>query len=354
MLTPLRMRAEAAVFDACHSGQAAWNQGRNGLESRSNRVKACSRRNSPKTKQSGLIDRRNHLHCSTVCDIQDLLADAAQVISCREAPAFSTPKSRRIKDPESSPAPGFNRFVAGGRLLDLPDRSPDSFVHPFSFPTRMRAFSGKIIHSTFPSVRSAVLLHEIDTAHLRRVRERINCGQMDLFQLIIIPNYKGLLMKIPKGELERRMSLFRQTLVRSGIKITQQRIEIFREVASSGDHPDADTTYRKVRRKIPTVSLDTVYRNLWLFTELRLLTTLGTFRKRARFDANTESHHHFVCLHCGATKDFYCEEFDRLQGPDSIREWGKPESSRVEIHGVCLPCHKKNVNRSNTFTPTRR
>ena len=59
------------------------------------------------------------------------------------------------------------------------------------------------------------------------------------------------------------------------MKLTHQRMEIFREVARTADHPDAQTVYERVRKRVPAVSLDTVYRNLWLLSDLGLLSTLG-------------------------------------------------------------------------------
>ena len=62
----------------------------------------------------------------------------------------------------------------------------------------------------------------------------------------------------PSG-VERRMAHFETVCRDSGIKLTHQRLEIFREVAQTGDHPDAEKVYQGVRERMPTVSLDTVY-----------------------------------------------------------------------------------------------
>ena len=148
-------------------------------------------------------------------------------------------------------------------------------------------------------------------------------------------------MRISPDELDGRMGLFEKTLKESGVKITHQRLEIFREVAASGDHPDAETLFRKVRKKLPTISLDTVYRALWLMVDLGLLTTLGASRDRTRFDANMESHHHFVCSACGMTLDFYEAGFDGLPVPEKVMEMGKAESLQVRIKGTCMQCMRK-------------
>ena len=148
-------------------------------------------------------------------------------------------------------------------------------------------------------------------------------------------------MHITPDELDGRMSLFENTLKEAGVKITHQRLEIFREVAASGDHPDAETIFRNVRKKLPNVSLDTVYRALWLMVDLGLLTTLGSSRDRTRFDANMRSHHHFVCSLCSGTHDFFDAGFDRLSVPEKVLELGVPESVQVRIKGICMRCMRK-------------
>jgi Fur family peroxide stress response transcriptional regulator len=137
------------------------------------------------------------------------------------------------------------------------------------------------------------------------------------------------------------MDRFKAGLRRSGIRLTHQRLEIFHEVAKAVDHPNAEKVYRGVRERVPTVSLDTVYRTLWMLLDLGLITTLGPSRKRARFDANLRSHHHFVCSKCGLTRDFSSDEFDRLEMPDGLRTLGSVEKTQVEVRGICLRCAKK-------------
>lgn len=146
-------------------------------------------------------------------------------------------------------------------------------------------------------------------------------------------------MKIAPEETERRMDRFKETLKRAGVKLTHQRLEIYREAAGSGDHPDAETIYRNVRRRIPPISLDTVYRTLWMMLDLKLIDTLGP-RDRIRFDANTGDHHHFVCRKCGTTRDFTSEELEGLRVPDAVRNWGAGETMRLEVRGICHRCSK--------------
>lgn len=148
-------------------------------------------------------------------------------------------------------------------------------------------------------------------------------------------------MKIKKKDVEQRIKLFETVCRGKGIKLTHQRIEIFREVAQTGDHPDAEQVFQRVRDRIPTVSLDTVYRTLWLLKELGLVVALGSSRERTRFDANLNSHHHFVCGQCGLTRDFYSNDLDNIKLPDSVGSFGKIEATHVEVRGVCRKCIEK-------------
>lgn len=142
-------------------------------------------------------------------------------------------------------------------------------------------------------------------------------------------------MRLPEPELATWLERFKEASREAGIRLTHQRLEILREVASSGDHPDAESIFQCVRARIPTVSLDTVYRTLWLPEDLGFITTLGPRRERARFDANIDSHHHFVHENCGLVRDFEHVEFDALEAPHEVKWLGSVSRVRVEVRGTC-------------------
>jgi Fur family transcriptional regulator, peroxide stress response regulator len=149
-------------------------------------------------------------------------------------------------------------------------------------------------------------------------------------------------MTIDKKEVEKRVKHFEHVCRSAGLKLTHQRQEIFREVAQSCEHPDADNVFRLVRTRLPTVSLDTVYRTLWLLNDLGLIHTLGSHHTRTRFDANLRRHHHFVCISCGMMEDFYSPEFDSLTIPDSLQSVDTVKDMQVEVRGICNACAAKN------------
>lgn len=150
-------------------------------------------------------------------------------------------------------------------------------------------------------------------------------------------------MEIDKTKIERRLEHFRDVARRAGVKFTHQRLEIFRAVASSVEHPSAEAVYRAVRSSMPTVSMDTVYRTLWLLTDLGLLNILGPREDSVRFDANLAQHHHYRCVKCGMVRDFESTELDHLPIPGTVNSFGDIARVQVDVQGVCAGC-KKNAD----------
>ncbi len=133
---------------------------------------------------------------------------------------------------------------------------------------------------------------------------------------------------------------FREACLHHGLKVTHQRLEIYRVVASSNAHPDAETVFRQVRKRIPTISLDTVYRGLKLLADHRIISVVGVSHERVRFDANVHSHHHFVCTKCGAIMDFNAPELGEIAPPAEACQLGRPVSIQLEVKGVCAKCQE--------------
>jgi Fur family peroxide stress response transcriptional regulator len=160
-------------------------------------------------------------------------------------------------------------------------------------------------------------------------------------------------VKIEGVEIERRLEQFKTISREAGVKLTHQRLEIFREIASSLDHPDAEAVFRAVRKRMPTVSLDTVYRTLWLLNDLGLVTTLGPRRDSVRFDANLEHHHHYVCVRCGLARDFESAEHNALRVPDAVKGLGSVVATHVEVRGICDNCAQEESKESSPGNPNR-
>ena len=155
--------------------------------------------------------------------------------------------------------------------------------------------------------------------------------------------------KNKQREAERRLEQIKATVKAAGVKLTHQRLEIFRELAVSEAHPDVETVFLAVQARVPTVSLDTVYRTLWLLHDLGLATTLGPQREGVRFEANLDPHHHYVCVRCGLVRDFESAPLNGLRLPEVVKQLGTVVGAHVEVRGVCAKCA-----RESRATATRR
>lgn len=156
----------------------------------------------------------------------------------------------------------------------------------------------------------------------------------------------GAIVRVDKDEVERRVEHFMEAASKAGVKLTHQRIEIFREVAASLEHPSAEAVLKALQPRMPTISLDTVYRTLCLLNDLGLVLTLGPRRGSVRFDADLKHHHHYVCMRCGLAHDFESKELNVLRIPESVKELGSIVGTHVEVRGVCSRCAKEQAEES--------
>jgi Fur family peroxide stress response transcriptional regulator len=124
----------------------------------------------------------------------------------------------------------------------------------------------------------------------------------------------------------------------AGIKLTHQRLEIFKEIIAATDHPGAEQIHQRIQERLPTVAIDTVYRTLATFEELGIVKKLHIMSERTLFDSNMDQHHHFICTRCNEVEDIYWPEFDNSLLPEGFSGMGKIQSRHLELHGLCKNC----------------
>jgi Fur family peroxide stress response transcriptional regulator len=148
-------------------------------------------------------------------------------------------------------------------------------------------------------------------------------------------------VSVSDQELESRVALLSQGIRDAGLKLTHQRLEILRMIAADETHPDVETVYQAVRERVPTISLDTVYRTLATLSERGLITRVSFTPGPARYDANPARHHHFVCTRCGLVRDVEDEELDAIRPTAEVTQIGRPDTVTVQFRGVCRECQNK-------------
>jgi Fur family transcriptional regulator, ferric uptake regulator len=95
---------------------------------------------------------------------------------------------------------------------------------------------------------------------------------------------------------------------------TRQRQIILEELQKLTSHPTAAVLYEIVRRRLPKISLGTVYRNLELLARTGLILKLDIGGSEARFDGNVHRHDHVRCVQCGRVDDIHGPPLDLSGG----------------------------------------
>lgn len=139
-------------------------------------------------------------------------------------------------------------------------------------------------------------------------------------------------------EFSERMAHFLTVCQNRCVKQTRQRSEIYRELISNPYHPDAEGVFQNVRRRLPHISRDTVYRTLALFRDIDLVRALIEHRVGVRYDANLNLHHHFVCQRCGKILDFDLPEYDPALVLSQVGRLGEVRFAQIEATGTCRDC----------------
>jgi Fur family transcriptional regulator, peroxide stress response regulator len=130
--------------------------------------------------------------------------------------------------------------------------------------------------------------------------------------------------------------------------MSRQKELIYNLVTSTVSHPTADWVYENARRKMPHISLGTVYRNLnTLVREGRIL-AITNARGPVRYDANITRHSHLNCIGCGLMLDVPEAEIDFAPRSPKIRQFEVLEY-RIEFFCLCPDCRKKNASKKQIY-----
>jgi len=134
---------------------------------------------------------------------------------------------------------------------------------------------------------------------------------------------------------------FRDLAWQRGLAATHQRHVVYEAVVASHGHRSTEQIYAAVRKRVPSISLATVYNNLRLFVEHGLLREVTPHASTLRVDGNLEPHHHLVCSRCKSVQDIEGEfvDFKRLSrhAPGGF-DLTQP---LVEVFGLCRRCSTK-------------
>ncbi|MFO7975297.1 MAG: Fur family transcriptional regulator [Candidatus Hydrogenedentota bacterium] len=157
-------------------------------------------------------------------------------------------------------------------------------------------------------------------------------------------------MKIDNACLDAKVAAFRKRCRDAGLRLTPQRQEVYRELVQASDHPSAEMVHKRVTRRLPTMTLDTVYRTLGTLEEIGLAERVSVVRNTARFDGNMEPHHHFICRDCGEIVDVHSDRLDQLGIERDLPKGFQLHSWQVELRGLCPKCARQKAKPTDNFS----
>jgi Fur family transcriptional regulator, ferric uptake regulator len=121
-------------------------------------------------------------------------------------------------------------------------------------------------------------------------------------------------------------------------RLTTQRKVILEELRNTRTHPTADEVYDLVRKRLPHVSLGTIYRNLDFLFSQGLIRKLDKVGSQMRFDAFVDPHLHVSCVACGKVADLPRDTASvvlRIKDQTTFQITGH----WLELYGLCPDCH---------------
>ena len=125
------------------------------------------------------------------------------------------------------------------------------------------------------------------------------------------------------------------------LRMTNQREMILQELQKSGKHLTADELFERVKKKMPRISLATVYRNLEILSEIGLIGKLEVSGRQKRFDWNSKEHDHIYCIRCHKVDNLRMDRDELgVKMPDTASGY-RLTGYRLEFSGLCEECRKE-------------
>lgn len=123
-----------------------------------------------------------------------------------------------------------------------------------------------------------------------------------------------------------------------GHRVTSQREVILAALCQVCTHPTATQVHKIAIRKMPNLSLATVYRTLDFLEKQQLILKLKSKDKRSRYDGNAQEHCHLICKKCGQIIDIFDVKTVRIRSRQLEESGFEIHTDFLEMHGFCQKC----------------
>ncbi len=147
---------------------------------------------------------------------------------------------------------------------------------------------------------------------------------------------------LPTGPetMRRKIDLFREYLMRKGLRSTEQRELIAQIFLKNQGHISTEDLYLQVKKKNPSIGFATVYRTIHLLAEAGLASVRSFGDGFARYEtSDPERHHdHLICTSCGTIIEFENDQIESLQNRVAGKHQFEVHDHRLELYGICKKC----------------
>jgi Fe2+ or Zn2+ uptake regulation protein len=133
---------------------------------------------------------------------------------------------------------------------------------------------------------------------------------------------------------------FRALCDTAGIAVTHQRQVVYQVLKSMHGHPSPEEVYARVRIRIPSISLATVYKTIHLFIESGVFHEVSLHHGSLRIETNARPHHHLVCTQCKSISDIDAEELGIGAKARKLPGGFLAQRYAVDVLGICADCQK--------------
>jgi Fur family peroxide stress response transcriptional regulator len=124
------------------------------------------------------------------------------------------------------------------------------------------------------------------------------------------------------------------------IAVTPQRLSVLAILQERRDHPTAEMIFQEVRRQLPAISFNTVYKTLEVFYQRGLVIKVNPLHEVARYDGDTRHHAHLVCRSCHAIEDIPWAPVSLSPFPGDLKGF-QVEHQSLTLWGLCARCRPK-------------
>jgi len=147
-------------------------------------------------------------------------------------------------------------------------------------------------------------------------------------------------VKNSRDSKQKKLELLEAVSRARSLPVTVQRRVVLTALLDRDDHPTVDQLFADVKARMPGVSRTTIYRALETLVELGLARRTNHFEATARFDGNTDHHHHLVCRRCNRVDDIDHPGLNKFTPPSLGGIAFEILDYSIYLEGLCAACRR--------------